>query len=112
MTLRNAFEAMATEATAAQLVEVLENLHAYLLHRDEMMPPRALQYARTTQDQMRMVVEAGTVDRVAALDMWNAGNYATWNARGGPNSLDTRELAKETSYQTFQAIRNNRWVIT
>lgn len=112
MTLRNAFEAMATEATAAQLVEVLENLHEYLLHRDEMMPPRALQYARTAQDQMRVNVDAGTLDRVAALDMWNASNYTTWSSRGGPNSVDQRDLMRETAHQTFNAVRNNRWVIT
>jgi hypothetical protein len=111
MTLRNAFEAMATEATAAQLVEVLEGLHEYLLHQNDMMPPRALQYSRDTNDRMYVNVASGLIDR-ATLDIWNSGNYTAWYARGGPNSVDQRELLKETTMQTFNAVRNNRWVIT
>ncbi len=109
MTLRNAFEAMATEATAAQLVEVLEGLHEYLLAKDR-ASNREIPYARDTND--RMHVNASTGNITASTNFGNTSNAVpAWYASGGPTSMDAREIQRDMSTQTFQQ-RRARWEIT
>jgi hypothetical protein len=109
MTLRNAFEAMATEATAAQLVEVLEGLHEFLLQQSR-AATKEIPYARDNADSMLVNVRTG--NGAASLNFGTTSNAApAWFANGSPNSMDAREVQRDMSTQTFQQ-RRARWEIT
>jgi hypothetical protein len=73
-------------------------------------PPRALQYARDTQDQMRVVVASGAA--MAVHQYWgNTNTWPTWYSTGSGSSMDVREEQRERSLHTFQ-VQRNRWTFT
>lgn len=121
MALRNAFEDMATEATQQELVALLTQLLTQALtqaqgavntqHQHDMYPNRALQYARTPQDQMRVVVDTGYAYNYGTY-MWAASVYTPYYATGAPNSMDQRHQQSEASMQNFNIVRTQRWIIT
>lgn len=104
MPLQNALEDLATDSRLAELI-------AEVVSQTMNQAPRALQYARTPTDQMRVSVDTGTI--VANTIQWlNANTYNGWYATGAPNSMDAREQQREMSQQTFNQVRTDRWVIT
>lgn len=112
MALRNALGDLALDETVAALTAAVEALGAYVQRQEQTFPARALQYARTPTDAMRVNVDGGNVDVVRQVSMWVNGGYALWYAGGGPNSMDVREQQRELSQQTFHQTRNSRWVIS
>lgn len=101
MTLRNAFESLATED--------------YQAMEADLFPTRALQYARDVSDRMRVAIDVstdiGTLARLHGLGA--SGGYSTWYAQtGSPTSMDPRETQKEISVQTFNQVVAQRWVFS
>ena len=88
MTLRNAFEGLATERTLRSLL-------------------RNLNLAKTSSDQLRVVVDSGAVNTTV---YWaNANTYPSWYSTGAATSMDAREQQAELSRANFHAVRNQRW---
>lgn len=96
-----------------QLLAAIEAQGMEIQRPNEFFPPRALQYARDVSDQMRVVIgNEPTIAGLRYLQMWSGSTYANWYTNGGPNSMDMRENQREMSQQTFNNVRNGRWVIT
>ncbi len=125
MALQNALGGLALDATLSQLITAVQALttvaqaqqaaldtqQAAQAHDQRMFPPRALQYARDNQDQMRVAV--GSMPNTTTVTSWGAANaYPLWYASGGPAAVDARENQRELSQQTFNDVRRARWVIT
>lgn len=129
MTLRNAFEDLAVESTQQSILTAITTAAAeaattaaidavglLMQRQNSISPTRALQYARTASDQMRVNVEnqapvivyqgnSSTSQNGAALQMglWSTGSW---------NIVDQRYIQGESQFQSWQATRHNRWVIT
>ena len=95
MGLRNAFEELALESTLRKILA-------------------AVQYAKTTTDQLRVVVDSGTTNANIYAGNTSAAivttpvamyNTVSWNLQ------DARETAREASEQHFVLTRN-RWTIS
>lgn len=96
MALRNAFEAMATEATLAKAARSLNNL------------VRNLNFAKTSSDQLRVVVDSG--GSMSTSLYWMSGNtWQSYYGSGAPASMDAREQQAAASRANFAAVRNQRW---
>lgn len=112
MTLQNAFGDLALDETVAALTEAVEALAKVVQSQNQLFPPRALQYARTVTDAMRVNIDNQPAVSVNSIQTWNAGAYSGWYGNGGPTSMDPREAQREASQQTFNSVRTNRWVIS
>lgn len=112
MTLQNAFGDLALDETVAALTEAVEALAKVVQSQNQMFPPRALQYARTVTDAMRVNIDNQPTFTVGSMQTWNGGAYSGWYGNGGPTSMDPREAQREASQQTFNSVRTNRWVIS
>lgn len=89
MTLRNAFEGLATERSLRNLI-------------------RNLTLAKTASDQLRVVIDSG--GQLSSSTYWANGNtYTTYYGSGSPGSMDAREQEAEMSRVNFNTIRNQRW---
>lgn len=117
MTLRNAFEGLATDAMLRRIAHLVN-------------------YARTASDQMRVVVDGGSLALGAALPagtngignvglitgsnpighvslQWlNQGQYAAWYSQNAPGSMDAREQHKLAARAAANQARNDRWRYT
>lgn len=90
MTLRNAFEGLATERTLRSLV-------------------RNLMFAKTPLDQIRVVADSGSTV-VSTATYWGNGNtYPVYHSTGAPVSMDAREQVRDVSMANFQSVRMQRW---
>lgn len=96
----------------ADLQELIAKIVAIAVEqavRQSIQAPRALQYARTASDQMRVNVDSGTVNTLGVINMWSSGNYASYYTSGGLQSVDKRHQQAELANANFYAIRHNRW---
>lgn len=92
MTLRNAFAEMLTERTGRLILA-------------------AVQYARTASDQMRVVVDSGSVTMSGGPYMHGsstAATYQVWNAPAATYTVDQRETARQQS-QMLAELRRQKW---
>ncbi len=98
MTLRNAFESVATESTLKSLLHALRELVA--------RRPPALDAA----DRIRIISDANSAMYVSQY--WGAFNtYPAWYGSGAPASMDAREQQEELSLVNFNQVRQQRWVL-
>lgn len=95
MTLRNAFEDVASDGLLRRLINNLN-------------------YARDVNDRMRVVVDtgsvavsSGTVTTVSTLTNIGLTAGAFWTT-GGPNSMDQRESARQQARMVFTQ-RRQMW---
>lgn len=115
MALRNAFAAVATEATLDRLAGALEAINRWMIDRDR----HDKAFARDAADRLRVSVDntqtvstASSVPITVVLRM-GVGNdvYPLWFASGSPNSMDAREIQKLQAATYFQQTRQ-RWVFS
>jgi hypothetical protein len=106
MTLRNAFANLATEPKQDGVIGYLREIL------------RAAQYARTSADQMRVVVDssaaapAWTGTGTARVDLFYGvqGTAPAWYGNGSPNSMDLREQQMMASNANL-GIAMQRWTV-
>lgn len=92
MTLRNAFEEMATEGT---LRRILDNLR----------------FARDINDRIQVVVSSGATD-ITAIRWGSNNSQATWYSTGAGSSMDQRENQRQLARANMLTARHSRWTIT
>lgn len=113
MTLRNAFANLLTESVEGAVEAVLTRMDERESRRSLVDPPRDLPYARTVNDAMRVNVENGPQ---ATSYRGNSSDTTTFrNTYTDPSAVfmvDERWQQAEVSMQTFNDVRNNRWVVT
>lgn len=123
MSLRNAFANLVTETVAGAIEQLLTNLEARDAAREDAFQrallnnqPRNLQYARDSNDQMRVIV--GNTYQVVANVSNSTSNLNNaslqrpqWNDPNSVFMVDERYQMIEHSMHTFQSTRA-RWVIT
>jgi hypothetical protein len=91
--LRNVFDLVATENTLRRVLQ-------------------AVNFARTNTDQLRVVVDSGTVSTLQQM-LWGAnasqpGYYGT----GSPNSMDMRDMYRQAMRTNVIQTRVHRWTFT
>lgn len=92
MALRNAFENVVTEGTLRRLLD-------------------QLRFARTSTDQLRVVIDSGATD-LSAIRWANNNSFATWYSTGAGNSMDQRENQRQIARANMLTARHSRWTIT
>lgn len=89
MTLRNAFEGLATERSLRALI-------------------RNLNLAKTNNDVLRVVVDSG--GSMTTSLYWMGGNvWQSYYGTGAPTAMDAREQQAAASRANFAAARQTRW---
>lgn len=89
--LRNAFDLVATETTLRNIL-------------------RAVTFAKTTTDQLRAIVDSGTISATSYFGNTTGVAPAPY-ALGAPNAHDSRELMMQTTQAAFNATIQQRWNI-
>lgn len=90
--------------------QIAQAVYEALVH---MMPyQHAIPYARTSTDQMRVNIDAGTLSQLNTITWGNANAEPTYYSTGAPISVDIREEMALLSEQNFNFIRQGRWIIT
>jgi len=92
MTLRNAFEDVATDRLLRRVAHLMN-------------------FARDANDRIRAVVDSGAVD-VTAIRWGSNNSNPSWYSTGAGNAMDTREMQRQYCRQSFLMARNHRWEIT
>lgn len=100
-----------TLASLSSLVAELAALVAAIDKQNDLYPPRALQFARTTDDQMRVVIGSGATD-ASAIRWGNNNSQPTYYSTGSPNSMDSREVEETQCKANFLQTRLGRWTVT
>lgn len=95
--------------TLAILSEFVSTLEQALLYA-----PRALQYARDNNDQMRVNIATGSLSDagVVATMFGNRDVVPSYYGRGAPTSMDAREQQRQLSDVAAQNVATQRWVFT
>jgi len=116
MALRNAFAKLLTESVEGAVEAVLVKMDERQNRQGLVELPRALQYARTINDALRVNVENGPQAVIYPGNSSSAIQGAviapTWFSNAATFMVDEREQQRLQSEINFNVVRTGRWVFS